>query len=65
MAATSMRYYSLTEASEMTGFSRDALRYATNTGALAYVIPNGCSRKRYVREDELRRWARSMERKAR
>ena len=58
--ATGLRFYSVAEAAEVTGLSKHTLRYAMNVGALAYVIPNGCTRKRYVREDELRRWARSL-----
>lgn len=52
--------YSTRDAAQIAGVSYRALLTAMNAGDLAYFVPSGCKRKRYVRMDELRRWIRSM-----
>lgn len=57
----SLRAYSLKDASEVTGLAYKTILSATNRGELVYFMPYGGKRKRFVREDELKRWIRSME----
>lgn len=57
----SLRAYSLKDASEVTGLTYKTILSAANRGELVCFMPYGGKRKRFVREDELKRWIRSME----
>ena len=52
--------YSTRDAAQIAGVSYRTLLTAMNAGELAFFIPSGCKRKRYVRMDDLRMWIRSM-----
>lgn len=49
------------EVARICGMSYRTVLTAMDSGELAYFIPAGLKRKRFVRDSEMRRWLRSME----
>lgn len=50
------RYYTVAEVAEMTGIPRRTIYDAMSAGRLAYVVPNGGTRGRRVRERDVAEW---------
>lgn len=59
-----MRCLTLREAARETGISYKTLLEAVRGGELRAFIPCGLSRKRFVRDNEIERWLREMEKGA-
>lgn len=56
-----LRCHTLPEAARLCGLPYRYVLIAANAGELRTFVPFGMRQKRYVRDDELRRWLREME----
>ena len=60
-----MRCLTLREAARETGISYKTLLEAVRGGELRAFVPFGLTRKRFVRDNEIERWLKAMEKASR